>query len=74
MQADRVIHCARARVQAGEKTVGTAQYLVYTEEQQKRLGVDEFGKPAAEATRNAGVRRTCACALETVVDAVLGTV
>jgi hypothetical protein len=64
---------ARACVQAGEKTVGTAQYLVYTEEQQKRLGVDEFGNPAAEATRNAGVHRTRACALDPVVDAVHGS-
>ena len=35
-------------MQAGEKTVGTAQYLVYTEEQQARLNVDAYGETPGE--------------------------
>merc|ERR1719171_2544679 len=36
---------------AGEKSMGSWTAAIYTEEQQKRLGVDEMGAPAAKASR-----------------------
>ena len=42
---------------AGEETNGTSTHLVYTEEQQRRLNVDKYGKTVKKEIKTESVMR-----------------